>query len=158
MVVSPSDEQAVKSAAGGNVECVAMVQLYESNNAGGWDPCNTTGYAAVVGVSGSYIIKIIDTSAGNSCDFAQEIYTGMVYDDNCSFFHHFEVDDTVVGLNFGDESEASSFGSTVKRHIPSADGGYDDGGYDDGGYEEGGYEEEGYGEEGYDEEGYDEGG
>ena len=117
-MVSSSNEQAVRSAAGGNVESIAMVQLFESDNNGGWNSCNFQGCAALVDCGGCHIIKIIDVANGNYTGFEQELYPGMDYNSQSSFFHYFEVDDTVVGLNFGSENEANDFSSAVRRSIP----------------------------------------
>ena len=116
-MVSSSVQRAIQSAAGGNVEAIAKVQLFEGSS-GSWVYTELEGHAALVSQSGAHILKIFEGET-TVAEFEQELYPGMTYNTNCPHFHFFETDEFVAGLSFGSDSEASQFGSAVKRSIPS---------------------------------------
>ncbi len=116
-MVSSSVQRSIQSAAGGNVEAIAKVQLYEGSS-GSWAYTELEGHVALVSQSGAHILKIFEGQS-TIVEFEQELYPGMVYNTNCPHFHFFETDEFVAGFSFGSDSEASQFGAAVKRSIPS---------------------------------------
>jgi neural Wiskott-Aldrich syndrome protein len=109
--------QTVCGIVGGNVDSLAKVRVYEGEH-GVWVYTELEGFAALVTHNGYSVIKVVDLNT-NSCEFEQELYPGMTYHSNSSFFHFFEGDDVIIGLSFGNDNEASAFASAVNSKIPT---------------------------------------
>ncbi|XP_076065602.1 uncharacterized protein LOC143039439 isoform X2 [Oratosquilla oratoria] len=64
----------------------------------------------------SYFIQVWDLMAGQKV-FEQEQYNQFTYHDSKSFFHQFEAEDQMIGLNFANEQEAKLFHSAIQERI-----------------------------------------
>ncbi|XP_064091389.1 actin nucleation-promoting factor WASL-like isoform X2 [Macrobrachium nipponense] len=64
----------------------------------------------------SYYIQVFDID-GESCVFEQELYYHFKYSVSKPFFHQFEAEDQMIGLNFADEREADFFSCAVNKQL-----------------------------------------
>ncbi|XP_064104126.1 actin nucleation-promoting factor WAS-like, partial [Macrobrachium nipponense] len=64
----------------------------------------------------SYYIQVYDVVAGSRV-FEQELYTQFTYTVSKPFFHQFEAEEQMIGLNFADEREASFFSQAVNERL-----------------------------------------
>ncbi|GFR15108.1 wiskott-Aldrich syndrome protein homolog [Trichonephila clavata] len=64
----------------------------------------------------SYFIKLFDM---DKCSWVweQELYNQFVYKPSCTFFHVFEADNCMAGLNFADNDEALNFKSAIQKRL-----------------------------------------
>lgn len=64
----------------------------------------------------SYFIKLFDM---DKCVWVweQELYNQFVYKPSCTFFHVFEADNCMAGLNFADNDEALNFKSVIQKRL-----------------------------------------
>ncbi|GIY81439.1 wiskott-Aldrich syndrome protein [Caerostris darwini] len=68
----------------------------------------------------SYFIKLFDM---DKCAWVweQELYNPFVYKQSCTFFHVFEADTSMAGLNFADIEEAENFKAAVQKQLQLRD-------------------------------------
>ncbi|CAL1297234.1 unnamed protein product [Larinioides sclopetarius] len=68
----------------------------------------------------SYFIKLFDM---DKCSWVweQELYNPFVYKPACTFFHVFEADNCMAGLNFADNDEAQNFKAAVQKRLVMRD-------------------------------------
>ncbi|XP_063846129.1 actin nucleation-promoting factor WASL-like isoform X2 [Scylla paramamosain] len=64
----------------------------------------------------SYFIQVYDLTLGKRV-FEQELYNQFIYTASMPFFHQFEAEDQMIGLNFADESEANAFNTAVSDRL-----------------------------------------
>ncbi|XP_015915312.1 actin nucleation-promoting factor WASL [Parasteatoda tepidariorum] len=68
----------------------------------------------------AYFIKLFDMDK-SAWIWEQELYTPFVYKPTCTFFHVFEADNCMAGLNFADNDEAMNFKSAVQKKLQMRD-------------------------------------
>ncbi|ROT85032.1 putative wiskott-Aldrich syndrome protein [Penaeus vannamei] len=64
----------------------------------------------------SYYIQVYDTVAGVRL-YEQELYNQFTYSAMMPFFHQFEAEDQMIGLNFADEGEANAFSRAINERL-----------------------------------------
>ncbi|KAK4302747.1 hypothetical protein Pmani_025179 [Petrolisthes manimaculis] len=64
----------------------------------------------------SYYIQVYDVVAGRRV-FEQELYNQFSYYASMPFFHQFEAEDSIIGLNFADEAEANAFNQVISERL-----------------------------------------
>lgn len=67
-----------------------------------------------------YFIKLFDMDK-LSWVWEQELYNPFIYKPSCTFFHVFEADTCMAGLNFADNDEAFNFNSEVQKKLQIRD-------------------------------------
>ncbi|RWS09452.1 neural Wiskott-Aldrich syndrome protein-like protein [Dinothrombium tinctorium] len=65
----------------------------------------------------SYFIRVFDIDNKKQCVWQQEIYTTFEYKTPREYFHTFEADDCMAGLNFANEREADFFREAVEKKL-----------------------------------------
>ncbi|XP_068221628.1 actin nucleation-promoting factor WASL-like [Palaemon carinicauda] len=100
-------------------QCTAVVQVFGTDG-----PSHNTWRKRCCGVvtftkdnvRRSYFIQVYDVVA-ESRVFEQELYRNFKYSASKPFFHQFEAQDQMIGLNFANVSEAALFSQTVNDHL-----------------------------------------
>ncbi|XP_045623813.2 actin nucleation-promoting factor WASL isoform X1 [Procambarus clarkii] len=64
----------------------------------------------------SYYIQVYDIVAAKRV-FEQELYNQFNYTASMPFFHQFEAEDQMIGLNFADEGEANAFNQAIGERL-----------------------------------------
>ncbi len=102
----------VNSYAGGSVRASAVARLYTAQGHH-WTYSNVYGGAALVQDDNNVNrIRLVDLTSGQIV-WEQEIYERFEYQSPTPFFHTFEGDESVIGLSFADEGDASIFYNAV---------------------------------------------
>ncbi|KAK8752884.1 hypothetical protein OTU49_008074, partial [Cherax quadricarinatus] len=64
----------------------------------------------------SYYIQVYDIVVAKRV-FEQELYNQFTYSASMPFFHQFEAEDQMIGLNFADEGEANTFNQAISERL-----------------------------------------
>jgi len=96
------------------IHYAAMSQLYDGAS-GSWE-LYCQGAAALVTWGEYYYIRIVDLDAG-SVVFDIALFQGFEYTQTKPFFHTFETESIVGGLNFAEEPEGIEFFNYVQQYL-----------------------------------------
>lgn len=94
------------------IHYAAMCQLYDGAS-GAW-VLSCEGAAAIVTWGDYYYIRVVDIGAGTIL-FDQPLYQGFVYSQTKPFFHTFESELMIGGINFAEEPEGIEFFNNVQQ-------------------------------------------
>ncbi|CAB4057428.1 WASL [Lepeophtheirus salmonis] len=96
----------------------SVVQVFESRKDRIWSPVLRCGVVCFVkdNLKRSYYIRILHLPA-STLALNQEIYSQFCYKTPMSWFHTFEGDSAVIGLNFANEIEALQFKNILQTNL-----------------------------------------
>ena len=114
----------VQSSTSGEIQASAVARLYNANGSS-WSYSGLWGAAILVQDKGTSFLRLISLADGTT-SFEQELYDNFEYQSPTGFFHTFEGADSVCGLSFADENDASSIFNAVTNAAASlaSSGGY----------------------------------
>ncbi|KAK7080960.1 hypothetical protein SK128_011306, partial [Halocaridina rubra] len=64
----------------------------------------------------SYYIQVYDVIGGSRV-FEQELYNQFTYSASLPYFHQFEAEEQMIGLNFADDGEANQFNQAIRERL-----------------------------------------
>ncbi|PHZ12084.1 WH1-domain-containing protein, partial [Rhizopus microsporus ATCC 52813] len=117
---SPEDKNIVRKALPtSKIFTAAVARLYVANpDPSQWSYSRVWGAAAFCidkAKNNSFFIRIIDLEREAGVIWEQELYEGFEYVQDAPFFHTFETDDCLTGLEFVSEEEAETFYKKVQN-------------------------------------------
>lgn len=101
----------------------AVARLYISlPNSGRWQYTGLSGAAVLAydEVGKCFFFKLVDIVGTQGILWDQELYDGILYNQDRTYFHTFEVSDYLAAFSFADEKEAANFMSKVESRSKRA--------------------------------------